>query len=258
MRHLAILAAGVALSLAACDKKKPASGGAGAPVVTGGGGRAPRGLPPMDGQRMGVHDNMPAAGGSVGGAADPHAGLDMGAGGMGQGGTGDPHAGLDMGGAGSMGAGGDPHAGMNMGQGAAGDPHAGMNMGQGAAGAPGAAAAAGPSLISGTVDVAPAFKDKVPVGAVVFVSARSLKTKSIVAVARLVVDKLPLSFELSAASSMTGGAATLGAKDKVLLTLVVDKDGDPMKKQGEVEAMLEVDAPAKDLKLTFDHIREAP
>jgi len=236
MRHLAILAAGVALTLAACDKKKPAGGGASAPVVTGGGGRAPRGLPAMDGQRMGVHDSMPAAGGSAGGS--------MGAGG-------DPHAGLDMGGAGSMGmgAGGDPHAGMNMG-GAAGDPHAGMNMG--------AAGAAGPSLLSGTVDVAPAFKDKVPVGSVVFVSARSVKTKSIVAVARLEVTQLPLSFDLTAANTMTGGAATLGAKDRVLLTIVVDKDGDPMKKQGEVEAMLEVDAPAKDLKLTFDHIREAP
>ena len=241
MRHLAIFAAGVALTLAACDKKKPAGAGGGAPVVTGGGGRAPRGLPPMEGgQRMGVHDSMPAAGAGAG--AD------------------DPHAGLDMGGAGGMGAGGDPHAGMNMGQGGAGDPHAGMNMGQGAAGTPqgGAAAAAGPSLISGTVDVAPAFKDKVPVGSVVFVSARSVKTKSIVAVARLEVDKLPLRFDLSAANTMTGGAATLGAKEKVLLTIVVDKDGDPMKKQGEVEAMLEVDAPAKDLKLTFDHIREAP
>ena len=85
-----------------------------------------------------------------------------------------------------------------------------------------------------------------------------MKTKSIVAVARLEVDKLPLRFDLSAANTMTGGAATLGAKEKVLLTIVVDKDGDPMKKQGEVEAMLEVDAPAKDLKLTFDHIREAP
>ena len=54
-------------------------------------------------------------GGSGGAAADPHAGIDMGAGGGGAGGDADdPHAGIDMG-AGGGGAGGDPHAGMGGG-----------------------------------------------------------------------------------------------------------------------------------------------
>jgi len=222
--YLAITLVFVGL-VAGCSKKDKAGGEPS--------GRAPRGLPPLESGQIGVHSQSPSPG-----ANDPHAGL----GPLNRGGASDPHAGMNRGGAG------DPHAGMAM---PPGDPHAGMA-------APPSAPADPNAVISGTIAVDPKFTAAVAPGAVIFVSARSLKTKSVVGVARLVVDQIPIEFQLDTGSSMLGGANTLADKQKVLLTVVVDKDGDPTKKQGELEALLEVEVPAKGVKLTLDHIREAP
>jgi hypothetical protein len=162
-------------------------------------------------------------------------------------GSGDPHAGLDMGGAGV-----DPHAGLDMnGQ----NPH-------GSGGMQGTMPAAGPldpnSVIEGVIDVAPALKDKIKPGDVIFLSAKlydeatgELK-RGPLAVDRLEVAKLPQPFALSNQNQMMQGAKLEGGV-KVAITARVDRDVDVLTRNpGDLEAVVKTAAPQKDLKVVID------
>ena len=103
-------------------------------------------------------------------------------------------------------------------------PAPGPPAGAGPAGAkPAAPAAAGPA-ISGSIALDPALQGQLAPGAVIYVMARpaGVPTGAPLAVARLAVGSFPLSFELSAAHSMTGGELP----ETVLLEARLDDDGD--------------------------------
>ena len=214
------LACAAAMAVTGCDKSNRVSSNA----------EAPKGIGGDDRPDMPAADAMagPRTPGVHGDSADPHAGLDMGAAGV------DPHAGVAMGGQ---------------------NPH-------GSGGMQGTMPAAGPldpnSVIEGVIDVAPALKDKIKPGDVIFLSAKlydaatgELK-RGPLAVDRLEVAKLPQPFVLSNQNQMMAGAKLEGGV-KVAITARVDRDVDVLTRNpGDLEAVVKTAAPQKDLKVVID------
>lgn len=133
----------------------------------------------------------------------------------------------------------DPHAGHGHGPGEHGadphgavDPHSSGTLPQGHPpidnSAP--AAANGPS-ISGTVDAAPAVKDRIKGGAL-FLIARNAKSRQIVAVRRADGVTFPQSFRLSGADAMTPGTPFEGP---LAVTARWSQAGDAMPAPGDIE-----------------------
>jgi hypothetical protein len=215
---LALAGAGL-VSSAGCDKGAPvapaASGSqapSGLPAGGAGANNAPTGVP-------GVHgDNNPA----------------------------DPHAGLDMNGM-QGGGGANPHAGMNMD-----NPHGGGMEGT----MPPPGDLDPKTVINGTIDVAPGLAGKVKPGDVIFLSLKSVDPttgelkRPPLAVDRLDVQKLPVTFELSNQKLMIAGSKIEG---QVAVTARIDRDADAMTRSaGDLEGIVKTTAPQKDLKLVID------
>jgi hypothetical protein len=217
---LAFAGLGVGFS-AGCDKGAPA-----APAATG--SQAPSGLPAggagANNAPSGVATmpNVPGVHGDVPG--------------------GDPHAGLDMNGAGA-----NPHGDMNMN-----NPHGGGM--EGTMPAPGELDPK--TVINGTIDVAPGLAGKVKPGDVIFLSLKSVDPttgelkRPPLAVDRLDVQKLPVTFELSNQKLMIAGSKIEG---QVAVTARIDRDGDAMTRTaGDLEGVVKTTAPQKDLKVVLD------
>jgi len=92
-----------------------------------------------------------------------------------------------------------------------------------AAAGPAAAANSGPA-VSGSIDLDPSLRGQLPAAAVIFVMARRVGGAAgpPLAAARLAATSFPLSFEISAANSMTGDPLP----QVVLLEARLDDDGD--------------------------------
>jgi len=160
----------------------------------------------------------------MGGAADPHAGLDMG-------GESDPHAGLDM--AGETTPGGlmapDPNRPI--------DP----NM-----------------FVKGSISASPDMSALVKSGAIVFLSVRPINkaTGDVVgqplAVERVDIRTLPVEFHLSGAQSMVAGTDFSG---DVEVYARLDRDGEASSVEpGDVEGRVRASIPATGLALVLNSI----
>jgi hypothetical protein len=173
---------------------------------------------PTDDPHAGVMDRR-------GGAADPHAGLDMGAMGGGMGGA-DPHAGVDM-------SGGDMHA-------------------------TGEVAVDPATAVSGAVAIAPALQAKLPATGVVFMSIRPAGADGQPAGMPLAVEvfeqpALPLTFTLSGGNQMVEGGGALSGE--VVVMARWDQDGDAGTKQpGDITGMTRARVPASGLSITLDTV----
>ena len=221
-------------SLAACDRTKPA--GALPPATdwqapAPGGGAAPM--------------KPPAVGG--GGAANPHAGV-----------PGAPPLG-------GGGGGGDPHAGV---QGAPPlNGHEASPHGGGGGGVDVAAMGLPPpdpdrpidptKVIEGTLDVPAALRAKIPAGAAIFISVRTLDPASGEGRgAPIAVDKLvatgtwPMTWKLTEAQAMIGGT---GFGGDVVVSVRFDQDSDAMSKQpGDITGKLTTKIPSSGLAIKLD------
>jgi cytochrome c-type biogenesis protein CcmH len=122
------------------------------------------------------------------------------------------------------------------------------------AGHPSVAAERGASL-EGTLEVAPALQGQVKPGDTLYLVARSVGadgtvTRMPLAVSRLTVGPMPMTFTLSAADVMMQGSPFAGA---VQITARVDKDGDAMTRNpGDVEGVIKAEIPARGLKIVLD------
>ena len=212
---------------------------------------APSGLPAADDWTAPSPMGSAVAGGH--GGADPHAGMDMGGAdphaGMDMGGA-DPHAGMDMGGA-------DPHAGMDMG---GADPHAGMDMGD-----PQMAAIQPPDpdrpideskFLEGKITAGP--KIAVKPGSILFLSVRPIDptTGEIIggpiAVQRIDVAELPVSFRLTGRDAMSAGTRFEG---DVLIQARIDGDGEARTREpGDIAGEARAKIPAKSIALVLDDV----
>lgn len=106
--------------------------------------------------------------------------------------------------------------------------------------------------IKGTIAVDEAMKKHVKKGDVVFVVARQVEPdgSSILGVKKLVVDKFPIAFEMDGHDAMLPGTAFAG---KVLLTVRVDKDGEPTTKNpGDVIGAARAEIPSDNVQITLD------
>ena len=150
----------------------------------------------------------------------------------------------------------DPHA--------AGDPHAGHDHSGGGhgetlppghppvEGAPAGGVSGGPS-VSGSVDAAPAVKDKIKGGAL-YVIARNAKTRQIVAVRKLDQSSIPQAFEISGAHAMTPGTPFEGPLNIIARW---SHGGDAMPSPGDVEGIVtDVAVGAKGVKLVLSEVRK--
>jgi hypothetical protein len=228
-------------------------------------GKDYRGLPPANTWQT----PAPAAAAGQGGAASPHGGV-----GNPHGSMGNPHAGMDMGNPHAGMDMGDPHAGMDMGNPHAGmdmgNPHAGMDMGSGDGGVdvmqlglppPDPDRAIDPGkFLRGTLKPTPATRDRIPPGAVIFLSvkradaATGQPTGAPLAVKRLQLSSWPLWFELTDADAMIGGTALDG---DVVISAWSDQDHDAIGKQpGDVQGQVRAKIPARDLVLLLDKVVE--
>jgi hypothetical protein len=220
---LAFASLGVVLT-AGCDK--------GSPVSSASGSQAPSGLPAGGAGA----NNAPAANApnvpNIPGVHGDQAG-------------GDPHAGIDMN---AMGK--NPHGDMNMD-----NPHGG-----GVGGMEGTMPTPGEldpkTVINGTIDVAPGLAGKVKPGDVIFLSLKSVDPttgelkRPPLAVDRLDVQKLPVTFELSNQKLMIAGSKIEG---QVAVTARIDRDADAMTRTaGDLEGIVKTTAPQKDLKVVLD------
>ena len=155
---------------------------------------------------------------------------------------------------------GDPHAGMGLG--APGDdlanPHAEAPMANPHGGnPPGAPVVVGdPTMvIEGTISAGKDLAETIKAGDRIFLSVRSIGTDGEVvrfpiAVDRVDVVKLPVSFRLSSANMMMKGAVFAG---KVEVSARVDRDGEARTREpGDVEGKLVVTIPNKQAKLILD------
>lgn len=228
MRRLLVFALCLA-ALAACDKKKPDNG---LPPATDWQAPAPGGTAAL-----------PPSGGA--GVGDPHAGV-PGAPPLGTGGGVDPHAGIP---------GAPPLSGAETG-----NPHGGGGVDVAQMGLP----APDPNrpvdeskVLAGTIDVPAAMRDKIPAGAAIFISVRTLDAATGEgAGAPIAVDKLvatgtwPMPWRLTEAQAMIGGTGFAGA---VVVSVRFDQDSDAMSKQpGDITGKVKATIPSEGLKVVLD------
>jgi hypothetical protein len=169
---------------------------------------------------------------------NPHAGMDMS----------NPHAGMDMS---------NPHAGMDMS-----NPHAGMgSVGDTGMQPPDPDRPVDPSqFLDGTIVAGAKTKGLVKPGSVMFLSARPVNptTGEVIgaplAVDRIDVTQLPVSFHLSGANSMVAGTVFEGT---VKIVARIDGDAEARTRlSGDLEGTLQATIPAKNLKLVLDTVVE--
>jgi cytochrome c-type biogenesis protein CcmH len=121
-----------------------------------------------------------------------------------------------------------------------------------------AAPAAGPGgAVEGTIKVGPGLADKVKAGDVIFLVARAVDAGGQVQRMPLAVDRLTmpeggaaLPFSLSGDKAMMPGTPLSGT---IQITARLDRDGDAMTRTpGDIEGILQVTVPAKDLEIVLD------
>ncbi len=109
--------------------------------------------------------------------------------------------------------------------------------------------------ITGTIELAPALKDRVKSGDVVFLAVRADQGGApgpLVAVDKLTVGTWPLRFDIDGSKAMTGGSSFAG---RVFVVVRVDKDGDAMTKQpGDVTGQVAVTIPATAAVVKLDRV----
>lgn len=179
------------------------------------------GLPPAKDWKAGSAGSAgalpPAMGGAMA-AADPHAGMDLG-------GAGDPHAGMDM-----SGMGGD----MGAAAGPAGDPS---------------------HFLRGTIKLAPALKDKVPVGGTLFVYAKrpdpaDPEGQRMPVASSMITFSEGVAFDLNEASAM---AMPGGLQGELILSARYSKTGNvSAREHGEFMGSVKVTAPKDGVVITID------
>lgn len=146
----------------------------------------------------------------------------------------------------------DPHANLH------GDPHAGMAMG-GSDIDPNQRMPQIPEdptkFLEGTIDVAPALKDQVKPGDILFLMVKQVgpdgqPMRMPLAVDRLDVATLPTKFRLTNANAMMAGMPFEG---NVFVIARVDRDGEARTREhGDLEGQVRATIPQKDLKLVLD------
>jgi hypothetical protein len=109
-------------------------------------------------------------------------------------------------------------------------------------------------VLEGTIDIAPALKDKVKPGDVIFLSAKRVEGGQVqrmpLAVDRLEVTSFPLPFRLTGANVMMAGTEFKG---DVALTARLDRDHEATTRSpGDIEGTLRAAIPAKGLKVVLD------
>lgn len=109
-------------------------------------------------------------------------------------------------------------------------------------------------VLAGTIDIAPALKNKVKPGDVIFLSAKRVEGGQVqrmpLAVDRLEVTSFPLPFALTAANVMMAGTEFKG---DVALTARLDRDQEATTRSpGDIEGTLRTAIPAKGLKVVLD------
>ncbi|HET6610971.1 MAG TPA: hypothetical protein VFG83_03245 [Kofleriaceae bacterium] len=218
MQNLAVwaMALALAVAVAGCGEDKSTNDG----------------LPPAESWQ--APPPVAAMGGQDPNATNPHAGLDMN----------NPHAGLDMN---------NPHAGLDMN-----NPHAGLDLPPGFQ-SPDPARQVDPSkFLKGVIVASAKTRALIKPGDVLFLSARPVDPTSgdvigaPVAVARVVIDKLPAPFELSGESAMIAGTVFDGP---VVIEARVDHDQEARTAEpGDIEGTLRATIPAKNLRLALDTV----
>jgi cytochrome c-type biogenesis protein CcmH len=105
--------------------------------------------------------------------------------------------------------------------------------------------------VSGSVDVAPALKDRS--GAALFIVARDAASGQIVAVRKEEARRFPVAFRISGADAMMAGTAFTGPFD---LTARLSRSGDAIPASGDLEGTAKgVSAGASNVKITLDSVR---
>jgi cytochrome c-type biogenesis protein CcmH len=111
------------------------------------------------------------------------------------------------------------------------------------------------AALEGTIEVAPALAAQVKAGDIIFLSARAVDASGAVqrmplAVDRLSVGALPMTFRLTAENAMVPGAVFAGS---VQITARVDRDGEAMTRTaGDIEGVVKAEIPARGLKIVLD------
>lgn len=180
------------------------------------------------------HFTPPPGMGRPRGAANPHAGLDMGD-------PNDPHAGLDLSGMS------DPN-----------NPHAGTDVTKLGLAAPDPDRAIDPThRVAGTIVVDAKAKDRVRPGTSVFLIVKRAGPDGAPSGPPLAVDKLSWSndgvaFELTDAQAMVAGTELTG---DVVVMARYDQDSDALSKEpGDVTGQVRVKIPAENVKLALDTV----
>ena len=108
--------------------------------------------------------------------------------------------------------------------------------------------------VSGTVSIAPAFQARTSPTDVLYLIARSRRTKAVVAVRREEGIRFPHSFELSSADVMVADQPFAGPFD---ITARLSKTGDALPARGDLEgAAAEVAEGARTVSVVIDRVRE--
>jgi hypothetical protein len=147
----------------------------------------------------------------------------------------------------------DPHAGMDMG--GAGDPHAGMDMGGVDMGAPAGPVGDPNHFLRGTITLAPALKDKVPVGGTLFVYAKrpdpaDPEGQRMPVASSMIAFSEGVAFDLNEASAM---AMPGGLQGELILSARYSKTGNvSAREHGEFMGSVKVTAPKDGVVITID------
>jgi hypothetical protein len=121
---------------------------------------------------------------------------------------------------------------------------------------PEAAAAGATMRLTGTVEVAPALRAKLPAEAILFVLAKSaVLTGPPLAVVKIPVKHWPVRFQLDDSNAMMP-AAKLSSAEIVIVEARVSLTGNPMAQRGDLAGSLSGIDPHKDraLRLVIDHL----
>lgn len=110
------------------------------------------------------------------------------------------------------------------------------------------------AAVSGVVDVAPGFRDRVAPSDVLYIIARRANSRQVLAARREQDVRYPYRFRLSAADAMVEGTAFAGPLDIVAR---VSKSGDAVPARGDLEGTAQgVALGANDVRVTIDSARQ--
>lgn len=107
--------------------------------------------------------------------------------------------------------------------------------------------------VTGTISLDPKLQVQLPADKILFLFARpqGVKRGPPLAVKRLVITKLPMTFTIGQSDTMVSDSEFDGP---ITLTVRLDQDGNASTAPGDIEGSLETHADAKNVKLVLNHI----